>query len=246
LRRCNRDRHGNRRLAFAGGEVLTDKREAKGHTIPRPCQLMKVAACHSCETNDDIEGIRRTCANCPHDGKCCTGRVDDTSGEVVLTPFAVAEACPTFAKIVEAQRKCAKCRRVGQDDIRIRKTPHANREDLHRDSGMAAPSMPMELTDKAEATKYLIYEFSALSTVECIVLMHLARHGTARTAAQALERFVARVRKYERDTPSRASSVSFKKNAKRKKHSLSRAMLCMKIRDELLPSYPALRRLKRK
>jgi len=190
---------------------------------------MKVAACHSCETSGEVEAIRRACAACQH--KCRTA--DDA-----------ATRCPTAAQIVVTREKCASCKRASQDDIRIKKAPHNVRPDLTADTASPTKSEAMPLTDKAERAKWLIYEFSSLSPVETIVLLHLARHGTARTAARAVRQFAERVRRYAHDR--HATGDRFTKNAERKKYALGRAMIAAKIKAELYPAYPALRRLRRK
>ena len=153
-----------------------------------------VTACHSCDH-------AAACRNCPKIGtavclKCQHGnRNKDMPG-----PF------------------CWTCKRSTEhDDIRIRHSAH-NRDELTR-STINPPSKPCTaLPEKVEDTlRRFLCTITGLDPLEIVAALHIARRGTSRTVAAAIENYAAAIRTYHGGRMSRAA-------IKEKWKALTRAM----------------------
>lgn len=145
-----------------------------------------ITACHSCRTSKEIAAYVAAveAARTAHD----------------LAALAVSEV-----KRKEILARCVTCKRGTQhDDIRIQHSPH-NRDELTR-STIQPPSEPCTALPEADENELrrLFCTFSGLSPLAAIAARHLARGGTSRTVAAAIENFSRAVRGY-RNGMSRAT-----------------------------------------
>lgn len=116
---------------------------------------------------------------------------------------------------------CLSCCRINQDDIRIQKTPHlGDRSSEYLSKERAAlfapqPADKLDLDEKAERVKMLLYTVSSLTPLEFVAALHLARGGRlADLSAELLSlvKYCARSRTLKRGRDGR-SLISMKQGA---------------------------------
>jgi len=93
---------------------------------------------------------------------------------------------------------CLRCKRISQDDIRIKKTPKNIRPDLTVTHSTAGSAKVTDLPDETEnKLRQLICAFVDLDQLEVVSALHLARRGTARTLPGAIAKYAEGVRRYK-------------------------------------------------
>ena len=146
-----------------------------------------ITACHSCRTSEEITAL--------------VAEIDAARTAHDLAALAVAEV-----KRKALVARCSTCKRgTEHDDIRIRHSPHNHDEltaaTIHPHERTWATALPEEDEDEL---RRLFSTFTALHPLAIIAARHLARGGTSRTVAAAIENFAAAVRGY-RNGMSRAT-----------------------------------------
>ena len=130
-------------------------------------------------------------------------------------------ACHCCAYNGKGDPRCLSCRRINQDDIRIRKTPHlGDRSSEYLSKERAAQFAPQssdnfDLDEKAERVKMLLYTISSLTPLEFVAALHLARGGRVADLSAdllSLVKYCARSRTLKRGRDGR-SLISMKRNA---------------------------------
>ena len=116
---------------------------------------------------------------------------------------------------------CLSCCRINQDDIRIQKTPHlGDRSSEYLSKERAAlfapqPADKLDLDEKAELVKMLLYTVSSLTPIEFVAALHLARGGRLADLSAdllSLVKYCARSRTLKRGRDGR-SLISMKHGA---------------------------------
>ena len=78
---------------------------------------------------------------------------------------------------------CLDCVRIDQDDIRIKRSPHLGDKagecfgDCRAAPFAATPSDNIDLDEKAERVKMLLYTISSFTPLELVAALHMARGG---------------------------------------------------------------------
>ena len=141
-----------------------------------------LTACHSCDH-------AAACRNCPDIGTAhCLKCQHGNRNKEMPGPF------------------CWTCKRATEhDDIRIRHSPH-NRDEL-TPSTIQPPAEPCTALPEAveDTLRRFIYTLTELDPLEILAALHLARRGTSRTVAAAIENYAAAIRTYHGGRMSRAT-----------------------------------------
>lgn len=93
-------------------------------------------------------------------------------------------------------RRCLKCKRIEQDDIRIQHTPH-NRDELTV-SHIQQPSTPATRLpeDVEDILRRLLCTVTALAPLDALLVLHVAQGGTPSTFGSYINRFKAQCNGY--------------------------------------------------
>ena len=142
-----------------------------------------LTACHTCDH-------AAACRNCPDIGTAhCLKCQHGNRNKEMPGPF------------------CWTCKRgTEHDDIRIQHSAH-NRDELtpatirKRENGNIANLAE----DEENALRRFIYTLTELDPLEIVATLHLARRGTSRTVAAAIENYAAAIRTYHGGRMSRAT-----------------------------------------
>lgn len=141
-----------------------------------------LTACHTCDH-------AAACRNCPDIGTAhCLKCQHGNRNKEMPGPF------------------CWTCKRATEhDDIRIQHFPH-NRDEL-TPSTIQPPAEPCTALPEAveDALRRFIYTLTELDPLEIVATLHLARRGTSRTVAAAIENYAAAIRSYHGGRMSRAT-----------------------------------------
>lgn len=142
-------------------------------------------------------------------------------------------ACHCCAYNGKGDPHCLDCVRIDQDDIRIKKSPHLGDragECLSKDQTERFAPQPadnLDLDEKAERVKMLLYTISSFTPLELVVALHMARGGRLIDLSAELQKMVkvcARSRTLKRGRAGR-SLVGMKKIAMLKRFAPFSAVL---------------------
>lgn len=92
-------------------------------------------------------------------------------------------ACHNCVYNGKGNNHCLNCRRIDQDDIRIKKSPHlpdTSDEWIGKEQAaqfVLPPANNLNLDEKTERVKMLLYTVSSLTPLEFVAALHLARGG---------------------------------------------------------------------